>query len=418
MTRVRISNIWERARRSFHYRIVFFPKMDKFYRYYQERKIKRIRKKDKIKVLFILGEASTWKTESLYQAMLSHPRFDPILGITESLFVPGSKPNLKKYLEEKGYKYFDLDNKGSSIRKMNPDIKFYYKPYEANYFYGLFFDHYLKSLTCSISYCFNLSAGPIAFKHSIRSYAWREFIENKTVLRTVEEAGKYIGNKAITGIPLQDILSQPKECFPDHWLLPSTKKRIIYAPHHSISSLNWRYIKYSTFLEFGEFMLEMAKKYSDRVQWIFKPHPSLINRLIKEWGKDKTESYYKEWESLENAQVKLGEYYSIFKHSDAMIHDCSSFIIEYMYADKPVLFLEKEPHTAEQMILSPFGYDAYLAHQHAYSKMDIENFILQIIEGGVDPKKEDRERYFNKYLSIPNGKTASENIINEILGTN
>ena len=37
-----------------------------------------IRKKDRIRFLFILQELSQWKTESLYKAMLDHPRFEPI----------------------------------------------------------------------------------------------------------------------------------------------------------------------------------------------------------------------------------------------------------------------------------------------------------------------------------------------------
>ncbi len=400
---------------SLHYRIIFAPGVDVLYRFYQEVKIRQIRKKTQIKVLFIVGEASTWKSEALYRRMLDHPRFIPQIGITESLHVPGSKPILISYLQNKGYDYVDLDEPEITISQIDPDIKIYYKPYELNYRHGLYFDYHMKSIVCNFSYAFNLGGDAMAFRQDIRRYAWKDFVENNAVVEAIAHAGKFIGNKIITGLPLQDILSLPKESYRDPWEGGCGKKRIIYAPHHSFKGTNNGYIEYATFLEFGLFMLKMAKKYSAQTQWIFKPHPSLRRRLYDFWGEAKTNAYYDEWESLANAQVELGAYNDIFKYSDAMIHDCSSFIIEYQYTNNPVLFLETEPHTAEQMHLSRFGYAAYTVHYHASTKEQIENFIQNVI-AGVDPRKEEREAFFEKYLRIPNGKTACVNIMDVILG--
>ncbi len=411
----KIIYLYNRICTSLHYRVIYAPCTAFLYRLYQNWLIKKIRRKNQVKVLFIVGEASTWKSEMLYQKMLEHPRFDPIIGITESLHVPGSKPLLIKYLESKGYQYVDLDENNDTIETINPDIKFYYKPYELNYRHGVYFDYHLKSIVCTVYYSFNLGGDALAFKHEIRHYSWREFVENEAVIHAVKKAGKYSKNKLITGIPLQDYLSLPKECYKDPWKSLKSKKRIIYAPHHSFKGTNNGYIEYATFLEFGEFMLQMARKYEDKVQWVFKPHPLLMRRLYEFWGEEKTNAYYCEWENLSNAQVELGAYNDIFKYSDAMIHDCSSFIIEYHYTNNPVLFLETETHTAEQMHLSRFGYAAYTAHYHASTKEQIENFIQNVI-AGVDPRKEEREAFFEKYLRIPNGKTACENIMDEILG--
>lgn len=409
-----IKSIISHYKDAFHYRLVFAPGMAKLYRCYQNIQMHRIRKKKQIKVLFIIAEASTWKTELLYQAMLSHPRFIPVLGVTESMHVPGSKQILIKYLSEKGYSYVDLDDGKHSIAKINPDIKFYYKPYELNYRHGLYFDFNLKSVVCTIYYSFNLGGDSLAYRHEIREYSWKEFVENQCVVDTIEGIGKYSGNKLITGLPLQDILSLPKETYSDPWMDNSGKKRIIYAPHHSFKCTNCGYIEYATFLDFGEFILSLAKKYSNQTEWIFKPHPSLKIKLYSAWGKDKTDKYYSEWENLPNSQVKLGAYNDIFSYSDAMIHDCSSFIIEYLYTDNPILFLEYEHKTAEQLHLSQFGYDAYSVHYHASNEKQIEDFILNVI-GDVDTMKNERSKYFDKYLTIPNKKSACENIIDAIL---
>lgn len=412
-----IVKCFHRIKLSLHYRFFFAPGIASLYRAYQNHRIKNIRKKKQITVLFIIGEASTWKTEALYKKMLIHPRFNPILGVTESLQVYGSKDILIEYLRKRGYSFIDLDNPHQSIDKINPDIKIYYKPYELNYRHGLYFDYHIKSLVCQINYGLSASGGAVAFKHPIKEYAWREFVENASVINDIGLVGKPIINKVVTGLPMQDILSLPKDNFNDSWIKDGRKKRIIYAPHHSFKGCNGAFIEYATFLEFGEFVLLMAKKYASQVQWIFKPHPSLRIKLAEIWGKERTDEYYLEWERLPNAQVELGEYMGIFKHSDAMIHDCSSFLIEYQYTNNPVLFLETEHRTAEQMHLSEFGYEAYKAHYHALTKADIEHFICDVIDGH-DSMAKVREDYYNKYLRLPNGKTACDNIIDVILGDN
>lgn len=412
-----LSEVLKKILLSLHYRIIYGKGMDKIYRLYQELRIKRIRRKSKIKVLFILGEASTWKTESLFKQMLAHPRFQPILGVTESMHNPGSKPQLISYLQNQGYDFVDLDTDKHAISKLKPDIKFYYKPYELAYRRGIFFDYNLKSIVCSINYGFNVSGDSVAFKHPIRSYSWREFVENSAVVEAMKQQGKSTGNKAITGLPLQDVLSIPKEQYQDPWADKSGKKRIIYAPHHSFKGYNGSFIEYATFLEFGEFMLQMAKKSADQIHWVFKPHPTLKAKLSQIWGEERTQQYYQAWEDMPNSQVELGEYYSVFKYSDAMIHDCSSFIVEYLFTDNPVLFLENCHHTAEEMHLAEYGYNAYGVHQHASTEQQIEQFIQQVING-EDPNKKARNDYFSKYLSTPNNRTASENIIAEILGSN
>lgn len=407
----------DRVGRSLHSRIFFAPGMDWMYRFYQEQRIRQIRRKPRIKVLFIVGEASTWKTESLYCRMLEHPRFEPILGVTATEWYPEVKKILVDYVERRGYEYIDLDKKGNSIKKIAPDIKFYYKPYESSYRHGLYYDYNLRSLVCAINYGFHLSAGSANFHHAINDYSWREFVENKAVVNAMEKGGKYTGNKAITGLPLQDILSLPKTVYDDPWKKVGDKKKIIYAPHHSFKGCNGNFIEYATFLEFGEFMLEMAKKYADKVQWVFKPHPALISKLEKKWGKERAMAYYDEWKKMPYSQIELGAYNDIFAYSDAMIHDCSSFIVEYQYTHNPVLFLEEHTRRADEMFLNEFGYDAYKTHYHASTKEQIETFIRQVING-EDPKAKEREEFFETYLRIPNNKTASDNIIDVILGDN
>ena len=73
------------------------------YHLWLDLKMKRIRRQGKIRFLFILQELSQWKTEKLYLAMVDHPRFEPILGVTKCLGYPGAEEKVIKYCQEKGY---------------------------------------------------------------------------------------------------------------------------------------------------------------------------------------------------------------------------------------------------------------------------------------------------------------------------
>ena len=386
-----------------------------FYRTYANYKIKDIRNKKKIRVLFIVAELGSWKTELLYKAMLIHPRFEPIIGITESIEVPGSKVELEHYIRTKGYEYVDLDSSKKSIKSLNVDIKFYYKPYLGSYRKGIYFDSNWDSLVCHINYAFNVGGDFASYNREIIKCSYMNFIENAEVLNTMRSIPKlYIKNIALTGVPMQDLLLLSPANFSDPWKKLKNHKRVIYAPHHSIPGTNGSYIEYSTFLIFGEYILQLAQKYKDSVQWAFKPHPTLYPKLLKIWGKDRTDNYYNSWRNLENTQVALGEYVGLFKYSDAMIHDCSSFVIEYLFVQKPVMFLQVDSKQTD-IHQGKFSKEALKVHVLGHSERDIENFIINVING-VDEMCSKRKNYFQEYLLPPNNRTACDNIISALLG--
>lgn len=385
------------------------------YRPYVYFKSKQIKRKGKIKVLFVVAELGVWKTEQLYITMLRNPRFVPIIGLTTSLEAPGSKEPFTRYLNRWNFSYVDLDVSPKEINKINPDIIFYYKPYDGSFPKYINFKHHLSSLVCYVHYAFNQGKEAWAYNHQICKWAWQYYVENNLIADVRNKIkGLYNGNVYVTGLPVQDMLMSSKENFQDPWKRTSGKKRIIYAPHHSLKGTNPGGVEYGTFLEFGEIMLELAKKYSNQVQFAFKPHPTLYQKLLKIWGGERTEQYYVQWSSLPNCQIEEGDYMGLFKYSDAMIHDCSSFEVEYLYTGNPVLYLvfDKEKHNKHQ---NAFGEKAFYVHYHANSVEKIESFIIDVING-KDLMRSQREEFYNQFLIPPKGKTASDNIINSILG--
>lgn len=389
-----------------------------FYRLSIPSKVKLLRDKPKIKVLFVISEVSIWKTEYLYCEMLKHPRFEPNLGVT---LLTADKPSesirkfntLLEYLSNKNYSYVELFGRDIS-GNLKPDIIFYQQPYDDVIDNYLFYKNNKNSIFCYVGYGFNSVGqkwvGAPAFLH----HCWQIYYENFTSMEYCESIMPCIsrGKGHITGLPFQNILEKDKNQFTDPWK-PQTKnkKRIIWAPHHTIpTSLNS--LEYSTFLDVADFMLEIATEYNDTVQFAFKPHPFLLKKLYNIWGKEKSDSYYKKWNQLENTQFESGEYYGLFKHSDALIHDCGSFTIEYLYMGNPVMYLSNgKPHTDT---LNDFGKAAYATHVLGSSKGEILDFIKDVI-AGKDMLRKEREEFLKKYLSIPDTGNASLNIINSIL---
>ena len=118
------------------------------------------------------------------------------------------------------------------------------------------------------------------------------------------------------------------------------------------------------------------------------------------------------WANGENTAFVDGAYVGLFLASDAMIHDCNSFTVEYLAVNKPAMFLDSGMTDDK---INEIGKEARACYYKGYNEEDIENFIKMIIEGGNDELKERREAFYKNYILPPNGKLAAENIIDDLL---
>lgn len=375
------------------------------------KKVSKLRKKKVIDVLFVLNELGSWKTESLYNEMKKHSRFKVKILLIPATETPEALVVLKQYLQDKGFEYEMIRNDSLWKKQFNSDIIFYQKPYDGVIEDKYFFSYHTKSLFCYVLYCFRNRNYPKIKDIRFIKYIWQFYADNKKVIEeSISVFSTQAKNYINTGLPIMDDLLLDKEHFVDPWKKCGVKKRIIYAPHHTIESDIY---EYATFLDYYDFMLSMAEKYKEKVQWAFKPHPVLKMKLYKVWGEKKTNEYYCKWENLSNCQLSSGEYMGLFKHSDAMIHDCGSFKLEYLYARKPVMFLQKKEQIYDYSNWQTV--ESLKLHYIGNNKQDIENFIISVINND-DPIKKDRDAFVDKFLTPPNGKKACVNIINAILG--
>lgn len=374
-------------------------------------KVKKLRKKDIIKVLYVLNEVGSWKTETLYNKMCEHPRFKVSILVVPTEIAPYNYEMMKLYLDKKGYKYDIIQDTERIDKLFNPDIIFYQKPYHGIIDKRFFYRYNLKSLFCYVLYCFRNRDYPGIRSFDFINFIWQFYAENdKVIEESVPVFCTKARNMVNTGLPFMDDLLLDKSHYNDPWKDCGDKKRIIYAPHHTIFSDLY---EYATFLDYCDYILDLAEKYKDKVQWAFKPHPLLKEKLFKVWGEKKTLDYYSRWESMDNCQIAEGEYMGLFKHSSAMIHDSGSFKLEYLYTNNPVMFLMKGTPVYDY---SNWQTEESLnMHYKGYNKDDIERFVINVING-EDQMKEQRKAFVENYLTPPNGKSACDNIINAILG--
>ena len=136
----------------------------------------------------------------------------------------------------------------------------------------------------------------------------------------------------------------------------------------------------------------------------------LKGKLYKVWCLERTEQYFNAWSSKSNTLINESDYIELFLTSDAMIHDSGSFVVEYLYVDKPVMRTVNDVPLDEQF--NDFALSCLNQYYFAYNENDIEQFIQNVING-VDPLKEQRTKFVNDVL-MPKG-SPSQNIIDDIL---
>lgn len=418
--------VYHRMRDSIQNSVTFMTmryKFDRLKYWLIENRIRIFKKGKRINVVFLVIGKQAWKYEELYRLMASKPeRYNLIILVCP--IVNKGRENMLERLSD-AYDYFSgkynnvylsYDNekdKYLELTTFHPDVVLHTNPYK-----GLIDDRYYinnvrNALTCYLTYGADICSGDWCYALELHQRVWRQFISTNG---DVEYVKKYcpwaVSNRVVTGYPMYEILTGGTNV-PKDWKNPDPKyKRIIWAPHHTIEG-NRGLLSLSTFLLYADFILELTEKYKDKCQFVFKPHPLLRYNLEhhSEWGKERTDAYYAKWENGENTNYVNGDYIDLFNSSDAMMHDCGSFLQEYLYTQNPVLYLSNAFHKDE---FNYMGIDMYSAYYKALSKEDIIDFIENVVLKGHDPMKKDRTRVFNKYLLPPNGRTASENILYEI----
>lgn len=382
-----------------------------------------LRRKKTINVVFFASSVSMWRYQHMYELMSKFPRFKVNVIIHPASAYNESQKQidvhaLKDFFTSKDIPFILAEKEGGGyidIRKeFSPDVLFYPQPYNNFYPYEISYNRFYDKLLCYIPYAFWDCKGKWSYDQPLHRLAWK--LLYPTTLHK-EDAVSYSfrkgGNMEIVGYPTADdfIQTSHKSIWKEQF---GSKKRLIWAAHFTIFSGGPLY--QSNFLWMSDFMLDIVKQYSDKIQFVFKPHPRLYTELCKhpDWGEAKAKEYYKLWETMDNTQIETGEFVDLFMTSDAMIHDCGSFSVEYHYSENPVMYIAK--NFDEQVEdKNDFGKIAMNLHYVGKEKQDIIDFIENVVLKGEDPLKPKRQQFKQDYLLPPNGKTVAENMMDVLI---
>ena len=313
--------------------------------------LQRIKTKAKIRVLFLIEENSKWSYELLYKELKKNNRFEvlPVLLfpiVTKNRIEYTQKENITFFKNQgiDAIDFYDYKNKeNKNIMELAPDIVFYQQPwYLMNINHPSIVSQY--ALTCMAPYGYTtLSPEEWGSENVKKVYRdlWCFFSESKYHNSFYKKLCNMQDNLLAVGSLKFDNYKLPvKQEFEDLWKGKNVKSRIIYAPHHSINNNG---LKMSTFTRDYKFFLDFAKD-NPQYSFVLKPHPALKSMCIFEkfMTEKEYDDYINEWNNLKNATVyDKGNYFDIFKTSDCLITDCSSFLAEYFPTQKPIIFLNR-----------------------------------------------------------------------------
>lgn len=385
--------------------------------------INDLRGRKKINVVFIVSSLTMWQHQQIYDLMVGNKFFNPVI-----VFVPflaySEEENMQTLLQLRKYfsarntpflVYDEMDFSKESFRELfNPDILFYPQWYNGNYDANVDISSFFDRLICLIPYGICITQD-LFCDFDANNFAWKQYQTSPIHLEIIKRQSKCRGNNVvIVGYPKADVYFQRPESSP--WKKQDkVKKKIIWAPHFTITE-NITALNFSHFLQMHEIMWKLANSYKETVQFAFKPHPRLMTELYKhpDWGKERTNAYYDMWSKGDNTQLETGNYEELFKTSDAMIHDCGSFMAEYHYIQKPVFFITNDPDKFKKaQNLSEIGCRAIDAC-YVGDTNQIPEFIDKVVISNEDPMRQTRKKFLEEVLCQPLKKTSSQLIFEDI----
>lgn len=311
-----------------------------------------------------------------------------------------------------------------NIFENKPDVVFYPLPYDVSYTpYNIPYAVRYNVLPVYINYGFPMCKYYEDICRSINySNLWKIFLETQFQLDDYIKNGFVSGyNAVVAGYGKMDELYDVTKSLDrekSHIYNGKIYDRIvIIAPHHSLDGGYNPSLHLSNFLRYAEFFLKLPTMFKN-VLFVFRPHPALFFLLRQNsfWGAEKVDMYLKRLLANDNVVLSQeGNYFYWFAASDAMIHDCGSFTVEYLYTDKPCCYMLKSESEIDELF-DDFGKKCLGCYYHAFSEDDILKFIQKEVLNGQDSKQSIRTEFAHGVL-MKDYPHSSEKIMNYLVET-
>lgn len=393
----------------------FLKKVHEHYSHVIEELKEKAKQGHKIKVAFFVMYESIFPAQPLYEMMSEDDFFETyIIVITHYSTYYGYSKELilsnynrayqalsDKYPKQPVLKSYDPESDIYRDFAGDFDIVFLESPYMHlchPYYLG---DHFLNNnvLTAHINYGYIVAQHTMLTVGSVPYSAfWKVFVENHIFKKDAANYEERHGeNLEVLGSVRMDALAKFMETAGVR-----KRKKIIIAPHHACIP-NPCDKDEANFFKYAELYLELPKMYPN-IDFVYRPHPYAMDSfaLHKGWSAQKVDEYIQTLESYDNVTYSGGgEHLHLFADSDGIIHDCGSFVCEYLFTYKPACFVLRPGDMVKpEKYFNVLGRECLENYYQAFSREDIINFIDEIVMNGNDVMEKERRKFVDKKLKI------------------
>ena len=284
------------------------------------------------------------------------------------------------------------------------DLVYYANPYDAlvHKYHQIEYGCTKRVLPIHVSYGYDVGRYTTLYRMTSPelNYVWKLFTDTTY---TYED---YIRFQIIKGSNVTLAGYSKMDSFSPN-IKDNRKKKILIAPHHTVSM---KELPLSNFLKYSNLILQLPIIYPE-IDFVFRPHPLLFTTLINDcnWTEEQVEKYIVELKGKGVEYSSGGDYLDVFSECDAIIHDCGSFTVEWLFTGKPGCFVYNEKLKSKH--LTTLMNKAIERYDIARSEEDILNFIGRISEAPCKEYKMDSWVKENIAINYPN---VSEYIIKQI----
>jgi hypothetical protein len=364
-----------------------------------------------ITVVFLAELPEIWHSvASVYTAMRADSRFNPIVvavptrDLAERTNCPRYVHHCAAFLKEQGIPFHDGET--VDLSSFEPDLFFIPTPFDEKRPPSFQMEALRKlGRVAYVPYGFEIGAyQEFQFNTVVHNSCWRIFSRSERhralYARYTQVGAEHV---VVTGHPkLDPLLASPRLLRPYE-----APRRVIWAPHFDVRAdgTGW-----STFLKYKDHFLAFAGAHPE-VEIVVRPHPYLFRTLRERdiLSEQEVERFIQTVRSRPNMSLhQHPDYYALFRESDGLVTDCSSFLFEYIPTGAPIFYLENElgPGVNEEGELM----SAYYAGRDWGSVSE----FLQMVIRREDPRQEERMARQRAFLHLPGHGAGTE--ICEYLG--
>lgn len=379
---------------------------------------KKLKRDKQLKVAFIVLYESTFPTRSVFEQMLLDEAFDPYIIVSADV-QRGIKHQLETY--HNTLQFFEKKYPGRVIRGYDEEwdlfvelkdeypIVFFANPYPKMAHPYHHITYFLDKDVLPVYAYYGFAAvkyGRNLMGLDMYNYTWKLILDSEISKKDLKKYQPIKARNAlVTSYIKMDELAKVQ-------ILQNRRKKILICPHHTI--MGWKALDISNFLKYSQFITELPSRYPN-IDFVFRPHPLLFSNLLNNniWSEKEIQNYLDKLLRNPNAVYDTsGDYFDTFMNSDAMIHDCSSFIGEYLFTEKPCCYMLKSDTELDDVFL-PLGKMCLDNYYKAFSEEDILYFIDHVVINNEDPLKQKREMFSRTVLKT-NFPHSSAYVVNDI----